>query len=193
MEFRWETRYGLLWIITTIVVILPFAFVVVFNNWQSRLITGLIHWSFLPILLLFIAFNPKEMFTTFNPKELKGKWRTFRYTGLCGRILIITLSIFVIFSTSIPLIKASIILVSNGWHFDHTSGIIERSRGTPQVIFSRYIRLQGKENSIELMYPAGKQHHRGLHYEFLLLPGTNIAVDIYEISDNSNIKNPAQM
>lgn len=189
MRTRWHSRYGLLWIILSIVVFLPFTFVVVFNNWQSRLTTGLIHWSLLPILLLLFACNPKEMFTTFNPKELKGKWRIIRYTGLCGRLLIITVSLFVVFNISIPIVKSSIILVSNGWRFDHTSGIIERSRGTPQVIFVRHIRLQGKENDIELLYPVGKRHHRGLRYEFLLLPGTNYALDMTKISDDLNINN----
>jgi len=74
---------------------------------------------------------------------------------------------------------ASFRLGFSGWRLEKVTGIINQSRSSGCAgIISRDIDMEGIDRHFQLMYPFGKRHHPGQQCELLLLPGTQIAVDL---------------
>ena len=162
-------------------VFVPYFFILLFDRWQVRWFFGLILHIFLPFIPLSIALDRKIKLTRFNPEELPKNRYILRHLDIFFRLLLIAGSIGTLFST-IEYGKATIRLSANRWQPEHVRGIMEKFTAPyPRAVFLRDIYLEGSKDKLQLLYPFGKRPHSGLRYEFLVLPGTDIVLDLKEI------------
>jgi hypothetical protein len=72
-------------------------------------------------------------------------------------------------------------LISKGWQPDHVKGTLIKFQATaPKNIVLRDIYLKETDRKLSLIYPLGKRLQKGTQYEFLVLPSTDIVVEIKE-------------
>jgi len=177
-------------ILPIILIFIPYFFISLLNNWQTRWFFGLILFLCMPVMPLYIGLNPKIRMTNYDPKELPKNRYILRHLGIVFRIFLLFIGFGSLFYMTPKYVKSSFHLASNDWQPDHVTGTLMQFTATaPENIFFRDIYLKETDRKLSLIYPFGKRAKKGLRYEFLVLPNTDLVVDIKE-TPNEDKKSP---
>jgi hypothetical protein len=162
-------------------ILIPYLFIGLLGTWQTRWFFGLMLFIFLPFVPLFIGLTPKFRLTNYDPKELPKNRYILRHLGIVVRAFLLFIGFGSLFYVTPTYIKSSIQLISKGWQPDHVIGTLIKFQATaPKNIVLRDIYLKETDRKLSLIYPLGKRLQKGTQYEFLVLPSTDIVVEIKE-------------
>ncbi len=173
--------------VPVVFIVIPYFFISLLDKWQARWFFGFTFLLFMPLLPLYIGLNPKIRMTIYDPKELPKNRYILRHLGIVFRMIFLFAGFVGLFYLTPKYIKSSIQLASNDWQPDRVMGtLIQFTATAPKNIILRDIYLKETDRKLSLIYPFGKRAKKGLRYEFLVLPGTNIVVDMKEIPSEGN-------
>jgi hypothetical protein len=156
--------------------------------WQVRWIFGLIFFTVLPIMFLYVAITRIGIAWEDSHEKLPVAIRVRRRLLPFFCLGFIAAAIGLMWEVTLPYIQSSFVLASNGWAPDRVTGVIRESKSSPKaMVILRDIQLAESKTEYCLLYPLGKKYHAGQSCELWILPGTDIAVDLKDIASEQNV------
>lgn len=166
-------------IILTIFVVGPYLLIIIFDKWYLRMSFGLALFIAVPLISLYCAVNPKIKVTKYDPKSMPKERFILRNLGLVLRVGMALFAIFLMTCVTVPYTESVLKLFSKQHDLYVVKGRINRITGSfPGSLGLRGFWVEGQARKVVLIFPIGKRPRPGAEYVFLLLPGTDWAVDV---------------